>query len=74
MDEFTYLGSTITGAARCIHEIRSRIAIAKAPFNNTSFFHRQTGLKFEEDVIMYCIWSIVLYDAEIWTHLKVDQK
>jgi hypothetical protein len=47
---FNYLGSMITQDARCTHEIKSRIAMAKAAFNKKkTFFHQQTGLKFKEE-------------------------
>jgi len=41
------LGSTITNYARYIREIKSRIAMAVAAFNETTF-HQQNGFKFEE--------------------------
>jgi hypothetical protein len=44
-----YLGSTITNDERCTWEIKSMIAMAKAAFNKKTFFHQQTGLKFEEE-------------------------
>jgi hypothetical protein len=34
VEYFNYLGSMITNSARCTCEIKSRIAIAKAAFNN----------------------------------------
>jgi hypothetical protein len=33
VEEFNYLGSMITNDARCIREIKARIAMAKAAFN-----------------------------------------
>ena len=43
-ENFSYLDSMITNDAKCIHEIKSRIAMAKAAFNKkktpfTSKFH-----------------------------------
>ena len=41
---FSYLGSTITSAARCTREIESRIATAKATIGKeTDLFHQQIG-------------------------------
>jgi hypothetical protein len=40
---FRYLGSMLTDDGRCTCEIKSRIAMAKAEFN------QQIGLKFEEE-------------------------
>ena len=34
VEYFNYLGSMITKPARCTHEIKSRIAMAKRAFNN----------------------------------------
>jgi hypothetical protein len=33
VEEFNYLGSMITNAAKCTREIKARIAMAKAAFN-----------------------------------------
>ena len=55
-------------------EIKSRIAIAKPAFNKNILFIDKLDLNLRNKVFIYCIWSIVLYDAEIWTHLKLDQK
>jgi hypothetical protein len=39
----------ITNDARCTHEIKFRIVMAKAAFNKKTLFHQQTGLKFKEE-------------------------
>jgi hypothetical protein len=50
VEYFNYLGSWITNDARCTREIKSRIAMAKAAFNEKkNIFHQQTGLKFKEE-------------------------
>jgi hypothetical protein len=36
--------------ARCKHEIKSRIAMAKAAFNKKTF-HQQIGFKFKEEIL-----------------------
>jgi hypothetical protein len=47
---FNYLGTMTTNDARCIREIKSRIAMAKGAFNkDVDSFHQQTGLKFKEE-------------------------
>jgi len=38
MDYFKYVGSVITGDARCTHEIQSRIVMAKAVFKRRKSF------------------------------------
>jgi hypothetical protein len=48
VEYLNYLGSMITNDAKCTHEIKSRIAMAKASFNKKNvFFYQQTGLKFK---------------------------
>jgi hypothetical protein len=55
-------------------EIKFRIAISKAAFNKNILSIGKLDLNLRKKVFTYCIWSIILYDAEIWTHLEVDQK
>jgi hypothetical protein len=49
VEYFNYLGSPITGDARCTREIKSWIAIAKAAFNKKKTFHQQIGVKLKEE-------------------------
>ena len=47
---FIYLGGILTNDRRCMCEIKSKIAMAKAAFNKMKTpFYQQTGLKFEEE-------------------------
>ena len=48
MECFKYLGSILTNDGRCMCEIKSRIAMAKAAFNKKTLY-QQIGLKFEEE-------------------------
>jgi hypothetical protein len=38
VEYFSYLGNIITNDARCTHEMKSRIAMAKAAFNKKTLF------------------------------------
>jgi hypothetical protein len=38
VEEFNYLGRTVTNDARCTREIKARIAMAKAAFNKKTLF------------------------------------
>jgi hypothetical protein len=71
------MGSMISDA-RCTREIKSRIAMTKAPFNKRKTFHRQIGLKSKEEngkVLVKCyLWNITLCGTENWALWKVDQK
>jgi len=48
--------------------------MAKAAFNKNILFIGKLDLNLRKKEFIYWIWSIVLYDAEVWTRLKVDQK
>jgi hypothetical protein len=59
---------------RCTHEIKSRIAMAKAAFNNKSLFNRKLDLHLMKKLVKCYIRSIAFYGAGSWTFQKVDQK
>jgi len=58
----SYLGSMVTDDVRCTHEIKSRIAIAKAAFNKKTV-HQQMVLKCKEETskVLYLQYSFVWY-------------
>jgi len=60
-----YLGGTITKDASC-REITSKIAVAKATFNQTKNLHPQVGLKFKDETIC----GVTLYGAK---HLDTSE-
>jgi hypothetical protein len=64
----------ITNDASCTREIKSRIAMAKAAFNNKTLFTSKLDLNLRKNLVKCYIWSIALYGAETWTLWKVDQK
>jgi hypothetical protein len=69
------LGSMITGDARCMCKIKSRVIMAKAAFNREkTLFTTKSDLNLWKKLVKCYIWSITLYDAETWTLQKVDQK
>jgi len=56
-------------------EIQSRIAIAKAAYNNKkALFANRLELNFKKKVVKWNVWSIALCGAETWALRKVDQK
>ena len=56
-------------------EIKFRIAMVKAAFNNKKTqFTSQVDLNLREKLVKCYIWSRALYGAETWTLQKVDQK
>jgi len=51
VEYFNYLGNMITNDARCVSEIKSRIALAKATFNKMKvLFTSKNGLKFKDEI------------------------
>jgi hypothetical protein len=75
VEYLNYLGSMITNDATCTREIKSRIAMAKAAFNNKkNLFTSKLDLNLRKKLVKCYIWSIALYGAETWTLRKVDQK
>ena len=65
----------ITNDARCISEINSRIALAKATFNKTKvLFITKLALNLRMKLVKSYTWSIALYVAETCALWTVDQK
>jgi hypothetical protein len=72
---FKFLGSVMVNNARCTHEIKSRLAMAKAAFNNKKILSTsKLDLNLRKKLVKCYIWSMALYGAETWTLRKVDQK
>jgi hypothetical protein len=71
---FNYLGSMITNDARCTHEIKSRIVMAKAAFTKETLFTSNLDLNLRKKPKKCNIWSTALHGADTWTVQKVDQK
>ena len=72
---FKYLGSILTNDGRCTREIKSRIIVAKAAFNNKkTLFTSKLYLNLRNKLVKYYIWSMALYGAETWTLRIADQK
>jgi len=65
VESFKYLGSILTNDGRCICEIKSRIAMAKAAFNKKrAIFTSTLNLKLRKKLVKCYIWSIALYGVE----------
>jgi hypothetical protein len=61
--------------ARCTHEIKTRITMAKAAFNGKRhFFTSKLDLNLRQKLVKCYIWSIVFYGAQTWKFQKVDQR
>ena len=64
MEYFNYLGSLITNDAKSTHEIKSRIAMAKAAFNKKTLFTIKFNLNVRKKLVKCYILSIALYGDE----------
>jgi hypothetical protein len=64
-----YLCSMLTNGGRCTGEIKCRIALAKAVFNNKkrALFTGTLKLKLRKKIVKCYIRSRALYGAETWT-------
>ena len=75
IESFKYLVSMLTIDGRCICEIKSRIAMAKAAFSKKrALFISTLDLILRKNLIKCYIWIIALCGAETWTIRAVDQK
>ena len=66
---FKYLGSVLTNYGRCTYEIKFRIAMAKAAFNNKkkTLFTSKLDLNLRKKLVKCYIWNMALYGAETRT-------
>ena len=65
----------LTDDGRCICEIKSRIAMAKAAFNKKkNLFTSKLDLNLRKKLVKCYVWSMPLYGAETWTLRATDQK
>ena len=68
-------GNMITNDARCTHEIKSRITMAKAAFDKKkALFTSKMDLNLMKKLVNCYICSIAVYGAEILTLQKIFQK
>jgi hypothetical protein len=65
----------LTDDGRCTCEIKSRIAMEKAAFNNKKkLFTSKVDLNLRKKLVKCYIWRVALYGDETWTLRAVDQK
>ena len=70
--KFNYLGSLITSDGRCINEIKRRMALAKASFQNMKSIltNKRLSLGVRKCVLQCYIEPILLYGCESWSMTK----
>ena len=76
VNNFKYLGFTITPDAKCDAEIRKRIAISKDTFSKMKpiFTNRNLGHDTKMRALKAYVWSILLYGCECWTLTKDTER
>ena len=76
MNNFKYLGSTITEDGRSTTEIKKRIGIAKTVFQRMKGMLTNNAIRIETKVkaIKTYVWSTLTYGCETWTISKALQK
>jgi hypothetical protein len=73
VQQFRYLGALITSDGRCEMEIKTRIGMAKAAFNNRKeLLSRRMNKNLKKRIIKTVIWSVALYASETWTLKKEE--
>ena len=76
VENFKYLGFTVTSTAKCDSEIKKRIAISKEAFSKMGTVLKSRNIKFETKILIMktYIWSVLLYGCECWTISKTMEK
>ena len=76
VEQFKYLGSLINQDGRCVMEIRSRIAQAKAAFTKKKnlLCSNSMSIRVRKRFIKVYVWSVALYGCETWIINKAEQR
>ena len=75
INEFVYLGSSISGSSDINVEIKRRIALASSTFAELSKIWKNRNITLEVKLKIYkaCVLSVAMYGAETW-QLAVEQE
>lgn len=76
VDEYKYLGSTITNDGGCAKEIKCRLQQARCSFQKKKSLltSRNIYLKIRKNFLKTYVWSVALYGSEMWTIKEVEEK
>ena len=76
VENFVYLGSTLTVDGRSDTEIKKRIGIAKKTFKDLAQVSKskKIGLKTKKRISKCYLWSALMYGCESWTISKAMQE
>ena len=68
VEQFKYLGSTMTSDGKCLSDIRIRIALAKEAFNKRKeLLKSKLNIELKKKIVKAMIWPVLLYGCETWT-------
>jgi len=66
-------GFCLTEDRRSGTEVKSRIALAKAAFNDRKeLLMKSIKLKLKKTIVICLVWSVALYGCETWTLRKEE--
>ncbi|KAJ4427758.1 hypothetical protein ANN_25411 [Periplaneta americana] len=75
VDNFKYLGCTISSNMSCSQEVKRRIAMAKEASNRKRRIFCGPLEKELRKILVKCfVWSVALYGAETWTLRQSEEK
>jgi len=75
VQQFRYLGSSITEDGYCDKEIRSRIGLAKVKFmEKKKILTSKMNLDLRKRIVKCLVWSVALYASKTWTISKTAMK
>jgi len=75
VEYFKCLSSMITNGVTCAREINPELPWQKQRWIRRRILSQANlDLNLRNKIAKWCIWSILLYDAETWELRKVDQK
>src|SRR6478609_8922312 len=73
VSKFRYLGSLISKDGRCLHNVKTRIGMAKDAFSKRKeLLTRSIRVVLRKKLVKTLVWPVVLYGCETWTMRKEE--
>jgi len=74
VQQFKYLGATVTEDGRCEQEIKCRIAMAKQAYTKRkNILASKMCLSLRKRLVRALVWPVLLYGSETWTMRKAEK-
>jgi hypothetical protein len=76
VQQFKYLGSTITSDGKCSIDIRQRIAMAKRVYTQKLqlLTNKNLNINMRKNFAKCYVWSVLLYGCGTWTIIGQEKK